>query len=102
MLGGQDQCLDRHHKDLDPQRRLISLEAMLFVAAQVGTAERSQKLQMILGDSQIHPFAKEMGKLVSKKWHEQGIEVEVFDAGDRCFDEVQEFWESRFDGAGIG
>ena len=75
------------------QKRLISLEALLFVAAQTETAERSEKLQAVFGDGALHPFAIEMGKLISNRWSERGIEVGFFDVGERCFDEVEEFLE---------
>lgn len=78
------------------QKRLISLEAMMFVAAQIETAERSEKLKAILGDGALHPFAIEMGKLIGRKWRERGIEIDNFDVGERCFDEVEEFLEKPF------
>ncbi len=78
------------------QKRLISLEAMLFVASQIETAERSEKLQAVFGDSQLHPFAAEMGRVIARKWRERGIEISRFDVGERCFDEVQEFLEKPF------
>ncbi|WP_298571841.1 hypothetical protein [uncultured Aliiroseovarius sp.] len=78
------------------QKRLISLEALLFVAAQIETAERSKKLQMAFGDSQLHPFALATGRLISKKWQDRGIDIEQFDAGERCFDEVEVFLEKPF------
>jgi len=78
------------------QKRLISLEAMLFVASQIETAEQSQKLQLMFGDGQIHPFAMEMGRLVHSKWSQRGIEIDEFDVGDRCFDEIQDFLDKPF------
>jgi len=51
---------------------------------------------MVIGGSQIHPFAMEMGKLISEKWRERGIEVEPFDVGERCFNEVGGFLENPF------
>lgn len=78
------------------QKRLISLEAMLFVAAQIETAECSQKLQVMFGYGTIHPFAVEMGKLISRKWRDRGIEIDYLDVGERCFNEVEDFLEKPF------
>ncbi len=75
------------------QKRLISLEAMLFVAAQLETAERSEKLQEVFGGGHLHPFAIEMGKLIARKWREREIEIDTLDVGERCFDEIEEFLE---------
>jgi hypothetical protein len=75
------------------QKRLISLEALLFVAAHVETAERSQKLQAIFGDRILHPFAIEMGDLIGQKWRERGIEIQDDEVSERCFDEVEELIE---------
>ncbi|MDF1726775.1 MAG: hypothetical protein P1U53_03395 [Sulfitobacter sp.] len=77
-------------------KRLISLEAMLFVASQIETAERSEKLQAVFGDGQLHPFALEMRRLVATRWRERGIEISDSDVVDRCFDEVEEFLEKPF------
>lgn len=78
------------------QKRLIALEAMLFVASQIETAERSQKLQQVFGDGQIHPFAMEMGRLIHSKWKQRGIEIDKFDVGERCFDEIAVFLDKPF------
>ena len=78
------------------QKRLISLEAMLFVASQIETAERSQKLQQLFGDGQLHPFAMEMGRLIHSKWEQRGIEIDKFDVGERCFQEIEEFLDKPF------
>jgi hypothetical protein len=78
------------------QKRLISLEALLFVAAQTETVERSAKLQAIFGADMLHPFAAEMGKLICRKWRERGIKVESFDMAKRCFQEVEDFLEKPF------
>ncbi|MCE8546739.1 hypothetical protein KBY25_12990 [Ruegeria pomeroyi] len=77
-------------------KRLISLEAMLFVASQIETVERSQKLQRVFGDGQLHPFAMEMGRLIAAKWNQRGIEMEKFDVGERCFDEIEDFLDKPF------
>mgnify|MGYP003139795701 CR=1 FL=1 len=78
------------------QKRLISLEAMLFVASQIETAERSQKLQEMSDDGQIHPFAMEMGRLIHSKWKQRGIEIDEFDVGERCFEELEDFLDKPF------
>lgn len=78
------------------QKRLISLEALLFVAAQIETSERTKKLQEVFGDGAIHPFAAAMGNLITQKWQERGIEIDAFDVGERCFDEVEEFLQHPF------
>lgn len=78
------------------KKRLITLEAMLFIAAQVETAERSQNLQELFYDGTIHPFAVEMGKLISRKWRDRGIEIDYLDVGELCFDEVEDFLKKPF------
>lgn len=78
------------------QKRLISLEALLFVAAQTETVERSKKLQMIFGEDVLHPFAIEISKLIGRKWRERGIKIDNFDVGERSFDEVEDLLEKPF------
>jgi hypothetical protein len=78
------------------QKRLISLEAMLFVASQIETVERSEKLQKIFGDRQLHPFAMEVGRLIHSKWKQRGIEIEKLDVSERCFDEIGDFLDKPF------
>jgi hypothetical protein len=78
------------------QKRLISLEAMMFVAAQAGTVDRSAKLQTVFGDGMIHPLAREMSRLFARKWRGRGIEIGEFDVGHRCFDEVEDILDKPF------
>lgn len=78
------------------QKRLISLEAMLFVASQIETVEQSQELQQVFGDGQLHPFAIEIGRLIALKWKDRGIALGTTDVGERCFDEIESFIEKPF------
>ena len=78
------------------RKRLISLEEFIFVAAQIGTVERSKKLQGVFGDDMLHPFVVEMGELIGRKWRERGIEIEDSDVGKHCFDDVEDFLENPF------
>lgn len=78
------------------QKRLISLEAMLFVATQLETVEKSTELQHKFGDAALHPLAVEIGKVTGRKWRERGIDIAALDVGERCFDEVETFLEKPF------
>lgn len=77
-------------------KRLISLEALLFVAVQIETAEQSSKLQDTLGDAALHPLAIEIGKAIVRRWEARGIEMNFHDVGDHCFAEVESFSERPF------
>ena len=73
------------------QKRLITLEAMLFVAAHMETLEHSEDLQQKLGDGSLHPLAEDIGKLIVQKWRDRGIDISNEKAANRCIDEVEEF-----------
>ena len=77
------------------EKRLITLEAFLFVATQVATTpSNDEELQLL---APVHPLAVQMGKLIQMKWAERGIRIDdLGTVGERCFSEVELALEKPF------
>jgi hypothetical protein len=76
------------------RKRLITLEAMLFVATQIATTSSE-------GDDNVpfplpHTLGIEVAKVIQSKWSERGIVVDTSQVGERCFDEIQLFLDKPF------
>ncbi|WP_137110189.1 hypothetical protein [Rhodobacter sp. SY28-1] len=77
------------------EKRLITLEALCFIACLTCTAEAGKKLAELFG--QPHPLPIEFAKLLRAKWKERGISLlSDADVGEKCLQEVEPFLEYPF------
>jgi len=76
-------------------KRLIMLEAFLFVAINTATMPKDDKVHPLF--PAVHPLSLEMGKLLHTKWKERGIKLSGAGAvGERCFAEVEDALDKPF------
>lgn len=107
VLGGGPSAEAEGHIDADvldiplnklerfASKRLITLEAFLFVATSVGTMPKVQADGSLF--KSVHPLAVQMGKHLQGKWAERGIKIaDHYAVGERCFDEVSTALEKLF------
>lgn len=76
-------------------KRLIMLEAFLFVAVNIATMPRQDEDGPLFNP--VHPLAVQMATRLQTKWAERGIEVRDHIAvGERCFAEVSDVLDKPF------
>lgn len=71
------------------EQRLLTYEALLWLAVQVVTEAQTEQLQKDLGEAVRHPLAMEMETLIEEMWRERGIDVP--DVSAICLNEVGNF-----------
>jgi len=76
------------------EKRVMTLEAFLFVAASVATQPQKEGVTAF---TMPHPLVVELSKLLKRKWAERGIIVDTAgEVGEKCFDEVELALERPF------
>lgn len=76
-------------------KRLITLEAFLFVAVNVATmpAETNDTATF----QPVHPLSIQLSRLLQAKWRQRGIEIKNhLEVGERCFEAVELALEKPF------
>lgn len=76
-------------------KRLIMLEAFLFVATNIATMPEDDEDDPL--SMRPHPLAVQMGRHLMRKWADRGIFIaDPVAVGGRCFDEVSGALETPF------
>ncbi len=107
VLGGGPSSEAENHVDADAleipldklerfnAKRLIMLEAFLFVATSIATMPMEKETTPLL--IPVHPLAVQLSKHIQEKWAERGIStVDHHKVAERCFAEVTGALEAPF------